>query len=627
MFRFPSQRRSRSLRKSHRPNKNLNSRLRVESLDERIVPTVSALVQSFNDKTIAAGRTIWFNAEFKVSGLGSAPDAMLWVRHQSISFTASGVPYTIAVPDSTITFTAGLTQSTADYDVGNGWFVNLPTSWSGNGFLCGAEFTPTVNLPKSIKNVTWTADFTCDQPGMKVSSWQWGAAVYTQFNPDDLMTQLNVKPKDGSGTLYNNNDHAGVPEAYKSFVVAGGTGGGGTNWTGNLCGGKSVTPGVQNSGATLYPFPSSNPVTDNFCRCTCNVEWVFVDLHRLQFASLHQARGDRALREVVDVARDEHAMALGVRQVNVKTSSGTVTTNYPIATMTTNPSVANNPALGTTALTGDQAGIDASGRPISPMLYITDITNDPHSLAGDWQYGGHGYGPSTVFGSWKAFTRLVDYTQAGAPATITADVDPAKNNWNLGAGSDAPPAGTANEGYGAEVRWNLADLQAAGVLLPGHTYRFYVMDHDGDQNKIGGDAGQAAFNYFYPGPPAPSGTASISGTVFQDVNFDGIQNNGEVGIEAVEIDLTGIDSTGHSVSLVAYTDANGHYSFTGLAAGSYQLFEVQPFGYLDGGDSVGTVGGQQRGTQQGQDLIGQINLLDGDQGINYNFAEIFDNHN
>jgi len=111
------------------------------------------------------------------------------------------------------------------------------------------------------------------------------------------------------------------------------------------------------------------------------------------------------------------------------------------------------------------------------------------------------------------------------------------------------------------------------------------------------------------------------------VNFDGIQNNGEVGIEAVEIDLTGIDSTGHSVSLVAYTDANGHYSFTGLAAGSYQLFEVQPFGYLDGGDSIGTVGGQQRGTQQGQDLIGQINLLDGDQGINYNFAEIFDNHN
>ena len=59
--------------------------------------------------------------------------------------------------------------------------------------------------------------------------------------------------------------------------------------------------------------------------------------------------------------------------------------------------------------------------------------------------------------------------------------------------TDAAPAGLTNEGYGAEIRWSLADLQRAGVLLPGHNYRFYVMVHDGDQNKTGGDAGDSKF--------------------------------------------------------------------------------------------------------------------------------------
>src|SRR5262249_39278339 len=143
---------------------------------------------------------------------------------------------------------------------------------------------------------------------------------------------------------------------------------------------------------------------------------------------------------------------------------------------------------------------------MAPSLFITDTTNNVNSAAGDWQWGGAAYAPSGVFGTWKSFTRTVDYTTSPATVSVTAPLDPVKNNWNLGPGSDAVPAGLASEGYGSEVRWSLADLQAQGVLLPGHTYRFYVMVHDGDQNKVGGDAGQAVFNYSYPGvvttPPA-----------------------------------------------------------------------------------------------------------------------------
>src|SRR4051794_32214368 len=106
--------------------------------------------------------------------------------------------------------------------------------------------------------------------------------------------------------------------------------------------------------------------------------------------------------------------------------------------------------------------------------------------------------------------------------TLTADADPAANNWNLGAGADAPPPGLLNEGYGAEARWSISDLAAKGLLTPGHAYRFYVIDHDGDQNKAGGNSGQACFDYFYAGPVANPST--LAGTVYNDANNNGIKD-------------------------------------------------------------------------------------------------------
>ena len=88
-----------------------------------------------------------------------------------------------------------------------------------------------------------------------------------------------------------------------------------------------------------------------------------------------------------------------------------------------------------------------------------------------------------MFGSWKAAVRTVDQTVNPATVTITPDADPAKNDWNL-AGGDPAPSGLSNEGYGAEVRWEVP-------LTPGRSYRIQAIVHDGDQNKVGGDSGQA----------------------------------------------------------------------------------------------------------------------------------------
>jgi hypothetical protein len=100
-----------------------------------------------------------------------------------------------------------------------------------------------------------------------------------------------------------------------------------------------------------------------------------------------------------------------------------------------------------------------------------------------------------VFGTWKAAVRTVDKTVSPATVVVTPDADPAKNNWNLGDGSDAPPAGLTNQGYGTEVRWNVSSLH----LQAGHLYRFQFMVHDGDQNKTGGDSGEACINVRVPG--------------------------------------------------------------------------------------------------------------------------------
>ncbi len=290
---------------------------------------------------------------------------------------------------------------------------------------------------------------------------------------------------------------------------------------------------------------------------------------------------------------DEHALTLGVRQVNVKTSTGTVTTNYPITMTPTTATCVTNPLVGTTIATGDQSGNDIAaggGRPLWPALFITDLSvNGSGSRAGDWQQGGTAMPPSRVCGTWKGAVRTINKTKNPPTVTVTPDANPPKNNWNI-ANGDVPPGGFAqysNEGYGAEVSWNVNDLG----LIPGHTYRLQFMVHDGDQNKTGGDCGEACTTIHIPGSNCSS-TLTLGNTVWSDANGNGIKESAETGIANVTVNLyadnNNDDNADGPVLFSTKTDATGKYKFSALDEGNYIVGVNIPIGTtlntINGGD-------------------------------------------
>ncbi len=212
----------------------------LERLEDRLQPSVSSLVSNFNGTAIPAGDTIWFNSVMKVSGLGSSP-VTLHVTDASVSFTPKGAsaPTVVSVPDANITFDPTGTSATTTFD-GLAWNTTVPSNSGGNVFLAGAGLRLPSLLPGGTNPVTWTANFQTDTVGVSVN-WQWAAAVYTTFSTD--YSALNVKPVDNNPlSAYKNSDHAGTPEAFKSYVIGGARGGGGSNWTGSYSGTASVTP-------------------------------------------------------------------------------------------------------------------------------------------------------------------------------------------------------------------------------------------------------------------------------------------------------------------------------------------------------------------------------------------------
>ena len=212
----------------------------------------SSIKSNFNGTAIAGGDFVWFNSDLKVNNLGTSAET-LFVTHATITFAVDGVTHTLSVPDSQITFSPSITLATTEFttlsgEIGSpmGWRTKLPsTGLAGNDFMGGLTFrVPVGGLPGGIQNIVWKAEFSSDSAGLTVN-WQWAAAAYSKFDTD--YNELGVKPvDDNKASIYQNSDHAGTPENFKTFVIGGARGGGGSNFTGSLSGTGScaltVTP-------------------------------------------------------------------------------------------------------------------------------------------------------------------------------------------------------------------------------------------------------------------------------------------------------------------------------------------------------------------------------------------------
>ena len=285
-----------------------------------------------------------------------------------------------------------------------------------------------------------------------------------------------------------------------------GTGTTGAAGAGTTCSGAQQTIIVDCG----YPYSSSNVLTS-------------VTFNESDVLRAIQPSGSASSGVVRLFYNDEHAMTLGVRSVVVKTASGSTSTDYPVSPLLANPGSVTSPQTGTNMLIGAENGLDPSLRPMWPSLFITDVSTARTSRLGDWQQGGTPRVPNAVYGTWKAAVRTVDQSVSPNTVSITPDADPAKNGWTLG-GPDTAPQGLSSEGYGAEVVWNVP-------FTAGHSYRVQVLVHDGDQNKAGGDAGEACVLFCAGGasdceatntcgsgtggsgggPMCPSGTSACTG--------------------------------------------------------------------------------------------------------------------
>ncbi|MDO4574077.1 MAG: SdrD B-like domain-containing protein [Planctomycetia bacterium] len=112
--------------------------------------------------------------------------------------------------------------------------------------------------------------------------------------------------------------------------------------------------------------------------------------------------------------------------------------------------------------------------------------------------------------------------------------------------------------------------------------------------------------------------ASISGKVWLDVNLNNLYDEGiDTLLEGVQIDL--LDADGNVLETTK-TAADGTYQFDDLIPDEYGVFEHQP-DYLNGGQYVGTVDGEENGEIGDVDEFIGINLLSNDKGINYDYWE------
>jgi hypothetical protein len=129
------------------------------------------------------------------------------------------------------------------------------------------------------------------------------------------------------------------------------------------------------------------------------------------------------------------------------------------------------------------------------------------------------------------------------------------------------------------------------------------------ENDAACSGGTCTYELTYDGTPSES---SLAGTVYEDLNANGLQDAGEQGLAGVSVSLSGGE-----IPRTATTGMDGSFEFTGLVAGTYAMTVGAASGYYDGVATIGAAGGSAVGA-----TISGINLIEGAHAAGYAFAKI-----
>jgi hypothetical protein len=212
-------------------------------------PCVATATNSsnFNGTFVPAGSFLWFNANFTAHNVPSS-GVTIDFTNGNVSFKAGGTPYSLAVPNAKITFSASATCTSTTFDsVTNTWMTTVPISGDDEIFLTGFAWpVPAGGLPGGANPVNFSGTYSSETsaPGLSIQM-KWSVAAYSSFTTDYNALQIKAGHQTACGQ--SNGDHAGTPEGvdntntpWKKFLIGGPRGGGGSNFTGSWSGTLSI---------------------------------------------------------------------------------------------------------------------------------------------------------------------------------------------------------------------------------------------------------------------------------------------------------------------------------------------------------------------------------------------------
>jgi hypothetical protein len=172
----------------------------------------------FKGKSEPEGVVLWFNSVLRASGVPRDQLLSLCVTNQVISWREGNRTESIQVPDAIVAFKPWETFAHTFYGLAH-WDTSAPNAQAASDtFMSGVAVPLPDGPPTNARNLTWTAQFSTNTPGVTVR-WEWSVASYTQFSDNYNALGLAVSDIVAGKGKNRTVDDAGTPVAFKAFIA------------------------------------------------------------------------------------------------------------------------------------------------------------------------------------------------------------------------------------------------------------------------------------------------------------------------------------------------------------------------------------------------------------------------